>query len=255
MEEQYIEDDGRELLELIYALLKKWWIIACGGIVGAVVAMFITMYFIAPKYESSAMLYILNKTTSITSMADIQIGEALTEDFEIIASSKPVLDLAISKIEKQYGKTFTREDILKMLTLSKESRILIVKTKCGDPWDACIVANAMSEAICERLASIMKSDPPTTVESAEISAEPVSPSLLQNTVLGAFGGIVFACIIVGLLFILNDRINTESDIEKYLGVSTLAVIPYINENTRKKEGRKEKKKVQSKMKMESENGK
>lgn len=80
---------------------KKWWLIVICALIGAGLALGSTILLITPKYQSSAMLYILNKTTSVTSLADIQIGSALTADFEVIATSKPVIDGAIETLKKK----------------------------------------------------------------------------------------------------------------------------------------------------------
>ena len=42
-------------------------------------------------------------------------------------------------------------------------------------------------------------------------------------------------IIYAIIFIKNDHIKTEEDIDKYLGVPTVATIPYVSTKERKKE--------------------
>ena len=238
--ENFVDEDELEidLVGLLYTYLKNWWLIAMCAVSGAIIAMAVTMYLITPKYESTAMLYVLNKTTSITSLADLQIGDALTEDFQVIATSKPVLDSAIEKIENDEGKTFTRDEILDMLSISSESRILVIKAVSENAKDACEVANAVSEAISEQVASIMKSDPPTSVEQAEVAREPVSPSLKKNVAIGFLVGMLLVCAVLTVLFVANDSIKSEEDIEKYLNTPTLAVIPYVHEKERKKEAKR-----------------
>ena len=49
-----------------------------------------------------------------------------------------------------------------------------------NPQDACIVANAVAENTATKMGEIMKSDPPTTVENAEVTEKPVSPSLKRT---------------------------------------------------------------------------
>ena len=98
---EFDEEVEIDLLELFHVLLRKWWLIAICTIAGAGIAFGITLGVITPMYESNAMLYILSKTTSVTSLADIQIGSELTQDFTVIATSKPVIDAAIERIEKE----------------------------------------------------------------------------------------------------------------------------------------------------------
>ena len=155
----------------------------------------------------------------------------------MIATSKPVIDAAIERIKEEEDKTFSRKEILDVLTVVNKSdtRILEVKAIDENPADACIIANAVAEETADRMASIMKSDPPTTVESAEVSEKPVSPSLLKNTAIGILLGILLVCGVLTVRFIINDNIKTEEDVEKYLGLSTLAIVPYVKGKDKKKE--------------------
>ena len=110
-----------DLGALLHVLLRKWWLIAICAFMGGIIALGITAGLLTPMYQSNALLYILNKTTSVTSLADIQIGTELTADFEVIATSKPVIDAAIERIKEEEGKSFTRKDILEMLQVSNKT--------------------------------------------------------------------------------------------------------------------------------------
>lgn len=250
MNEEMIRDDDMEIdfLEMLHVLLKKWWLIVIGGLVGAIVMMLVTTYLITPLYQSKAVLYILSKSTSVTSIADIQIGSAVSEDLEIIATSKPVIDGAIKKIKEQNGKEFTRADIKDMLEVSnvEDTRILNIVVTSENPEDACMIANAIAETTSSQMAEIMKSDPPTTVEKAEVESNPISPSLVKNIFLGA----VLAMLLVGgflvVGYILNDNIKTEEHVTKYLGVPTLVTIPYISEKDKEREQEAKKRRKEAK---------
>ena len=123
MKEHQNEEMEIDLLELFFHLLSKWKFLLLGLIVGAVVAGGAT-FLKAPVYESESMLFILSKTTSITSVADLQIGSTLSGDFALIAKSKPVLDTAIDQVKEETGKKLTRDEILKMLTVTNQDDIV-----------------------------------------------------------------------------------------------------------------------------------
>lgn len=237
--------DNREmeidLVELAIVLLHKWWLILIAAVAGLAIMIGYTKLAVTPMYESTAMLYVLPNTTSVTSVADLQIGSAITGDFEVIATSKPVIDKAIQSIKREQGKTFTRSEIQGMISVANkdDTRILVLKARSADPEDACAVANAMSEATAERMAEITKKDPPTTVEMAEVSKSPVSPSVKKNGVLGFLLGAVLVCGILVVQFLLNDNIKTKEDVEKYLGVPTLASIPYVKTKAERKGEKKQ----------------
>ncbi|MDD3279093.1 MAG: Wzz/FepE/Etk N-terminal domain-containing protein [Lachnospiraceae bacterium] len=235
---QNIDKDEIEidLGELFHVLLGKWWLLLLSICLGGALALGITLGFMTPQYESRAMLYILSKTTSVTSLADIQLGTALTADFEVIAMSKPVLDGAIENIRTDQGLSYTRKQLESMLTISNQSdtRILVITAKSSDPQEACIVANAVANNTANQMAAIMKSDPPTTVEAAEVSTEPVSPSKVKNTLIGGMLGLLLAAGILILRFMINDNIQTEEDVTHYLGLNTLVSIPLEKQDRNKK---------------------
>lgn len=241
MKENMYDEDTIDLLELARVLLKKWWLILLSAVFCGALALLVTITMINPQYQSNAMLYILSKTTSVTSLADLQLGSELTADFEVIAKSKPVLDSAIEKLKTESDKTFTRDDLNQMLSVSNKSdtRILVISATSTDPTDASLVANAVAEATAEQMAYIMKSDEPTTVEKAEVESTPVSPSLKKNLLMGILAGMVLACGILVVGYLMNDTINTEDDIKRYLDASTLIIIP-AEKGLAKKEKRRRK---------------
>ena len=151
MKENMYDEDTIDLLELARVLLKKWWLILLSAVFCGALALLVTITMINPQYQSNAMLYILSKTTTVTSLADLQLGSELTADFEVIAKSKPVLDNAIEKLKTESDKTFTRDDLNQMLSVSNKSdtRILVISATSTDPTDASLVANAVADATAE----------------------------------------------------------------------------------------------------------
>lgn len=241
MKENMYDEDTIDLLELTRVLLKKWWLILLSAVFCGALALLVTITMINPQYQSNAMLYILSKTTTVTSLADLQLGSELTADFEVIAKSKPVLDSAIEKLKTESDKKFTRDDLNQMLSVSNKSdtRILVISATSTDPTDASLVANAVAEATAEQMAYIMKSDEPTTVEKAEVESTPVSPSLKKNLLMGILAGMVLACGVLVVGYLMNDTINTEDDIKRYLDAPTLIIIP-AEKDLAKKEKRRRK---------------
>lgn len=103
-EEKEMEID---LLSLFFYLIQKWKILLLGAIIGGILAEGMTLLK-TPMYQSTSTLYMLSKTTSITSMADLQLGSELSSDFTIIASSKPVVDAAVESLKEDKNINLTR---------------------------------------------------------------------------------------------------------------------------------------------------
>ena len=87
-----------DLGEIFHLMLSKLWLLILCFIVGATLAFGGTKFLVTPKYSASSMIYILPKTRSVTSLADIKMGSQLTSDFGILAKSRPVIEEVNKKV-------------------------------------------------------------------------------------------------------------------------------------------------------------
>lgn len=243
MEEQRFANDEIEidLLEIAGVLWRKAKIIVLCFIVGAVIAGGVTHYAITPQYTGSSMIYILTKTTSVTSLADIQLGEALTTDFSMLVTSRPTLETVIEEL----GMDYTPEELTEMVTVENPSdtRFLRINVESPDPQEAADIANELATATADRVAEIMNTDRPTIVEKAIVPEKPSSPNLIKNTLLGALIGLVLSMGVIIVRYLLDDTIKTEDDVRKYLNLNTLAALPIDDKAEVTGTGKKTKKKT------------
>ena len=171
------------------------------------------------------MIYILTKTTSVTSLADLQIGSQLTIDFETLATSRPV----VNNVREKLGlEEISYDEFVGLLTISNpaDTRILKITATYPDPETAQQIANAMADATADRVAEIMVTDRPTIVEEAVVAKNPSSPSLFRNVLMGGALGLILAAAILIVRHLMDDTIKTEEDVEKYLQLNTLAAFTY-----------------------------
>lgn len=212
-----------DLLELFHVMLQKLWLILLLLVLGAGLAFGATKLLITPMYTASSEIYILTKTTTVTSLADIQMGAQITSDFAVLAKSRPVVENVIKNLHLDY----TYEEVVGMISTENPSdtRILRINVQNADAELAKELANAFSEETAERVAYIMTTDKPKVVEEAVTPKHPSSPSVGKNTVLGGLLGMVLAMAVITVLYLMNDTIQTEEDVRKYLDLHTLAVVP------------------------------
>ncbi len=212
-----------DLLELFYVLMNKLWIIILCGVVGAVVAFSGTKLLITPQYTASSMIYILSETTSITSLADIQLGASLAEDFIVIGKSRPVIERVIRQLDLETN----YEELASTISIvnKTDTHILTISVTNPDPELAADISNTLAENIKEQIADIMGTEEPNTVEEAVVPTKPSSPSTMKNTLIGGALGVLLVSAVIILLHLLDDTIKNEEDVKKYLGLNTLAAIP------------------------------
>lgn len=226
-EEKEMEID---LLSLFFYLIQKWKILLLGAIIGGILAEGMTLLK-TPMYQSTSTLYMLSKTTSITSMADLQLGSELSSDFTIIASSKPVVDAAVESLKEDKNITLTRGQIQNMLSVANKegTRMLSITVTSDDPELSYEVADAVTTAAVAQMAAITQTDPPTIVEHPEVASDAMDNGMRKNLAVGILAGLVLVAAIYVILYMMNDRIQTEEDIQTYLDATVLGVIPVDKE--------------------------
>lgn len=226
-----------DIKELLFVIRKKLWIIIVAGLVCAAVVGICTVTLIKPLYTSSTMLYILNKSTSLTSLADLQLGTQLTKDYKVMVISRPVT----SQVIKNLDLNLEHEKLIKKVKVDNpaDTRILTIAVEDTDPYMAKAIADEFARIASQRMAEIMDTVPPNIVEEGYLPTRKTSPSIIKNTLIGGLAGIFAACAVILILFVMNDSIKTPEDVEKYLGLNTLGMIPYFDqsENRRKKKKR------------------
>lgn len=103
--------------------------------------------------------------------------------------------------------------------------MLSITVTSDDAKLSCAVADAITDAAVDQMASITQTDPPTIVEHPEVASAPVDNGMMKKLAMGIVLGIFLVGMVLTIRFIMNDKIQTEEDIEDYLETSVLAVIP------------------------------
>lgn len=229
-DKKYNKNDVIDLVSLFFAILRKWWLVLLSGIICAGIAFGYTTFMVKPLYKSSAILYIVGQTSeSALNSADIQLANALAGDYTAIATSNTVVDDAISEIKKEHKKEFTRGELKGMLSVVNKngSHLLEISATSTDPKWACWAANAIADVTALKMAEITALKPLAKIEEAEVSTGPISPNIFKNIIMGFLVGTVIVCGIIIILFLFDDKIKTEEDIEKELDLPILISIPYM----------------------------
>ena len=219
-----------DLLDILYLLRSKLWLIILSGIITAAAAGLISTYMLTPMYQSKTQLYILAKPSSITdlSLADLQIGNQLTQDYKILVKSRPVVTQVIENLDLD----MTYEKMSNIIEVSSpaNTRILEIEVEYPDPYIAKQIVDEFATVSIERIATIMDTAKPSIVEEGYASEYPSSPKTKRNVLIGGAIGVVLAAAICIVLHLMDDTIKSSEDIEKYLGLSTLGLIPIEEES-------------------------
>lgn len=251
MEKQYESDEIEiDLKELFFELLIEWKKIVVSTVLTGLIMFIVSAFILTPQYQSTSKLYVLSKSTSITSLTDLQMGTNLTNDYMEIVGGRPILDQVISNLGLEY--TYGQLGSIIGFSNPSDSRILEITVTHPDPHVAKKIADEMANVAAAFIAEKMDQDPPSVIQYGYIENNPVSPSIVKNTAIGALAGAFLAMAIVIVTYLMNDTIMTPDDMERKVGIQVLASLPFDEEeddgipakakNKRKKRARKAAKK-------------
>lgn len=228
-----------DLLKLLYEFKKKIWLFVLIAILLGSAATAYSQYIIVPQYSSTAMLYVLTRETTLTSLADLQIGTQLTKDYKVMVTSRPVLEEVISSLGLDMSYKVLREKIT--IGNPEDTRILTLTVKDSDPVRAKVLVNQVAVTAADYIGDLMEMVPPKIIEDGEVSNIKTSPDIKKNGIIGALLGILAVCISLFVKVIFNDAIYTDAEAEQYLKLPVLAVVPNRKPNSKKEKWLKNKK--------------
>ncbi len=228
--------------ELFGVLLSRAFLIISAGIFFALSGLFLSKFVLHPVYDSTTKIYILNKEENQTvTYSDVQISTQLTQDYAELIKSRYVIEEVIQRLNLIDMTFEDLQSVLKVDTPS-DTRIVSITARDEDPLMAMKIANCIREVASEHIANVMDIDAINVAESANVPTRKSGPSVARWTVIAGFLGAVVIAFFVILEYLLDDTIKSNDDVERYLGLSTLALVPLTTEESDKKKSKKQNKK-------------
>lgn len=234
-----------DLLELFYVLMNKIGVIIVTTLLVAVLTGVVNLYFLKPTYTSTSKLYIVNKEASLSSLSlsDLQLGSQLTKDYMVLIKSRPVMEQVIDNLNLP----MEYQDLLEIMTINNPSdtRILEISIEYEDAYMAKQIVDEIASVSSKRISEIMDIKEPRVVEEGVVATQKTGPHVKRNIAIGGLVAAFLCCAIITVRHLLDDTIKSPEDIEKYIGLNTIGIIPL---EMTKKELEQEKKRRQRKSK-------
>lgn len=222
-----------DILELLRAILKKWWIVVLCALLGAGVMFGYTQFFKKQTYSATLKMYVNSKASisdslsvSITS-SDISASTSIVKTYGVILQSQLVLDDVLEKagLDNKY----TYSQTLKMLSVGSidGTPVFGVSVTSESPEDAILLANTIAQVFPPQVAEIINGSSAKIVDYAT-KASPISKRVPTMSLIGFLVGAVAAAAFIVIFDVLvNDTLDSADWLETEYGdkYPTLAVIP------------------------------
>lgn len=238
----------------IRSVLSRWWLILMVGIACAAIVFVVYQVVHVDTYTSTGNIYLVPKMSESQSglnVSDAKVVDTFMndylEDMTDISNFKMALANLGNEMYALYDtdsmsedqKTQLREYIASVTgsitaeQLSKRAKVwnetgthfLYVSYTADNPKLSYAAAVSILNSSVERLKDFYG------VEQVDVRKLPENPpkkdasGLIRYTLIAGLAGMLLVIAILAFLYIRDDKINTADDVEQYLGLTVLAMIP------------------------------
>ena len=222
------------LADLWNIFVRRFWImllavvVSVGGMFVYVQATFV------PRYESTATLYILNQDNddSVSSTYNsFTLALKVVNDCTYLLKSHTVLDTVIDDLDLdiQY------DDLYDCISTAnpEDTRILEVTVESDMPEKAKEIVDAICEIGSEQINNAMGFNQVNLYEYGVLNENPNNiTGIFSYMLLGIIAAVcVYAVFLIN--FVLDDRIRSEEDVQRYLGLAILGEMPNADAGSKK----------------------
>lgn len=223
----YEENDEMtiDLMELFTLLWKRLPIILLCTLVTGAIGFAVNRFMLTPQYQATALMIVNTRQDTSANVTSDQINSAtkLVDTYSIIIKSDTVLQQVINDLQLN----LTYDELVEKVSVEAVNSTQVMQITVTDP------NVEAARVICERITHVA---PDVIVEAVEAGSvkvisqaagdsEPVSPRVMRNTAICAALGMA-ACIgVIVLRMLMDNKINSEADVSKYLDLPVLGVIP------------------------------
>ena len=221
------------VIELLQALLRRWWLILTAVIVGAVLMFVYTRFFVTPLYQSSVSFYVNNgqRTENKISNSDISAAQSLVDTYIVILKHGTTLDEVVRDTKLNY----TTAQLASKVTCSAIDGTEVFQVTVTDPSPeaAATIAKSIAKILPDRVSDVIEGSTVRIVRNADVPTVPSSPNLRRNLMMGAVVGFLLSCLYLMLQFVLDDRIRDAAKLLKEdYSYPVLAVIPDLAKDSK-----------------------
>lgn len=235
MEEEKERELEIRLSDLWTVFLHCWWVMLLVGVVVTVGVYIFKNATHEDQYTATATTYVMGvPDQNGVSTSIVSISNNLINDFMETAR----LEVVLEDVIKNTGSYMSAKEFGRMINIVNKNgtRIVNVSVTAKDPATASLLSNALAEQMCTTLNEkfLFGNEYASVVNPSEIPKTPSNPISMLKILLVAMVCAILVYGVYFVLFLLDDKINTPEDVEKYLKLSLLGQIPNKHDTNKRK---------------------
>lgn len=219
-----------DLKNFFYIIKKRIKLILIITIACTLISGILNFFVIKPTYEASASI-VIGKTDndpnnkSQYNYNDIMMFQKLVKTYAEIGKSRAVAENASAKLKNISADKL--ESIINV-TPQNDTQIVEFKVKNNSPQEAYLIMNAVTDAFIQESKRIYPTGSIQVMDGAKIPQRPIKPNKTLNVAIAFFIGLVASLGLTFALEYMDSTIKTEENINRYLDIPVIGIIPRDN---------------------------
>ncbi len=222
------EEITLDLRELIGILRKRLKLIISITLIATLISGIVSFLIIKPTYEATLSVFIgktsdIKETSVSYDSSDIAMYQKLVKTYAKIATSSDVAEKAAGELNTN----ITAKQIQGMIkvTPQQDTQIMDIKVQSNSPEEAKKVAEKVTTLFIDKAKVIIPNGNVQILDKVKVPLEPVKPNKKLNVAIAFFLGLMVSVGIVFVLEYMDNTIKSQEDLEKYLEIPVLGMIP------------------------------
>ena len=226
--ENYEDIDIKRILEIIFS--KKILIILI-LLLSITLGYVYSYYYKKPEYKSSVTILLVadeNRVDKELTQTDLSINSSLISTYSSIAKSTNVIQKTIENLGLNISASKLQKSI--EATQIEKTQFLKITVKNENPEVAKNIANELAKVFTEQIKEIYNLENISIVDEAEVESQPCNINHIKDIIIFTFAGMIVSAILVMVIYIFDDTIKDEKDIERNIKLKNIGTLPVDKEN-------------------------
>ena len=214
-----------DLLELLDVVRRHIVALLLTTVLAAAAGFAVSKFLMTPQYQASALMIVNTRQDTTANVTSDQLNSAskLVSTYSIIVKSDTVLNQVIANL----GLNMSYETLAGKVGVAAvdDTQVMEITVTDANPDGARQVCEQITQVAPDAILTAVEAGSVKVISAASVDPDPVSPNVMRNTAIAGVLGLVVCLGVLFLQVLLDNKINTEEDVTKQLGLNVIGVIP------------------------------
>lgn len=223
------KNENIEFKRMLDILNNKKRIIALILILFIALGYLYSYYYVVPEYKSTSTLLLIPNDDETVTSSDLTLNSGLISTYGNIAKNSKVLKQVISNLNLniQEGQLLSKIEI----NIIKDTHIMEISVSDTDPQMATNITKELSNVFLNEIKQIYNLNNIGIVDEAQLPDTPYNINHIKDMFMFVCMGIVVSFAYVVIIYLFDNTIKKEEDIEEYIKIKSLGSVPINNDKS------------------------